>query len=61
MFECSLYTELIKILVGHTTGGTQMLKKIKELFASEDKVMLQNLAMYIAKGFELRNNKLHPH
>ena len=37
------------------------LKKIKELFASEDKVMLQNLAMYIAKGFELRNNKLHPH
>ena len=55
MFECSLYTELRNKYI-----KSYYWRHPNTLFASEDKVMLQNLAMYIAKCFELRNSMLHP-
>jgi len=50
MFECLLYTELRNKYIKSYYWRHPNVIKFKELFVSEDKVMLQNLAMYIAKG-----------
>ena len=60
MFECSLYTKLKHKYIKSYYWRHPNVITFKELFVSEYKVMLHNLAMYLAKGFELRNNILHP-
>ena len=61
MYLCSLYTELRICLIKSYYWRQPNVIRFKEWFVIEDKVMLQNIAMYVANGFELRNNMLHPY
>ena len=59
IFECPLYFELRQNLLKRYYWKRPNMPKFIELFMSDNKTIVQNLAMYIHKSMEKRNDMFY--
>ena len=57
IFECQIYAEIRNNYIPRYYRQRPSMLKTVELFRSENKLILQNLSIFVFKAFELRNKQ----